>query len=819
MTRIGSNKRFTTIAAAMAAVVAVLGGVAVAASGESGGSGKRPLLITAEVERRTLTDDVTIKGTLGRVEQRQVDATAPGRVSAVHVDDGVIVEAGQPILSLDGRDAVAVPGDFPFFRDLAVGSQGNDVRQLEQVLSAAGYRPGAVDSTFTEETRGALARWQDAHGYPGSAPELDETVTVALGQGSGYTLGDESSAAVVIGTPTGKAATVKAAAAGTPVVKQAFVDDGYPHLTIQSLDDQVAEGAPARFRISSNKKMENTQEISFSVGGTAGSDDYVAPLDTIELRNETWSSDFEITIRQDDDVEPDEDLLVSLVDDNSNVRVSTVPARVTIVSDDVPELRLTGGGAVTEGVRSIVTISADQAPIHDLQVALSFAGDAVAGDDYVARDPIAILPAGLHSVDVPIVTLSDSTLEDDERVVVGLVAGSSQYTVGRTSTAIITINKAVGSAALPTITLRTTSTHVAEGQPVPITLSMTRALTDDLAFVLGYAGSASLGNDYAPVPGRLVVPAGQTSLQLSVPTIQDDVVEADRTLVVSLAPSALYRVGDPSTGTTLIESDDVPELSLEGGVGQIAEGVTDSFTIVADQAPIEDIVVSYQVLGSATPGQDFAALTGIAVLPAGVKSLSVSIRTLSDDVVFHATDMVVGHWPIRIGQVLVDEGESVLAGAPLLSLTDTGLTVTLHAGASDRTKLQPGQKATVKLAGSTDQVEGTIEKIDETASVDEATGEQFYEGTIQIGDLPGADGATVTIEVVLDQRPDAITVPIAAVKQDGSGKDVVRVIDLEKSGAITEVPVTTGIAEGSYIEVREGLKGGEVVVVEIEAPA
>ena len=55
----------------------------------------------------------------------------------------------------------------------------------------------------------------------------------------------------------------------------------------------------------------------------------------------------------------------------------------------------------------------------------------------------------------------------------------------------------------------------------------------------------------------------------------------------------------------------------------------------------------------------------------------------------------------------------------------------------------------------------------------------MYEGKIQVGDLGAADGAAVTIKVIVQEEPNAITVPIAAVKQNGSGHDVVRVIDLD----------------------------------------
>ena len=41
---------------------------------------------------------------------------------------------------------------------------------------------------------------------------------------------------------------------------------------------------------------------------------------------------------------------------------------------------------------------------------------------------------------------------------------------------------------------------------------------------------------------------------------------------------------------------------------------------------------------------------------------------------------------------------------------------------------------------------------------------------------------------------------------------------LATGGKVTEVPVTTGLSEGSFIEVTEGLKGDEVVIVEVDTP-
>jgi len=70
--------------------------------------------------------------------------------------------------------------------------------------------------------------------------------------------------------------------------------------------------------------------------------------------------------------------------------------------------------------------------------------------------------------------------------------------------------------------------------------------------------------------------------------------------------------------------------------------------------------------------------------------------------------------------------------------------------------------------------------------------------------------------VVTEQKSDALTVPIAAVKQNGTGQDVVRVVLLARGGRIVDVPVTTGLTEGSYIEITRGLHAGQTVVVEVD---
>ena len=168
----------------------------------------------------------------------------------------------------------------------------------------------------------------------------------------------------------------------------------------------------------------------------------------------------------------------------------------------------------------------------------------------------------------------------------------------------------------------------------------------------------------------------------------------------------------------------------------------------------------------------------------------------------------------------VKEGAIVAPGSPLFSITETGFTVTLSASASDRTKLKVGQQVTVQLQGGSTSAPGVISSLDDNATTDPTTKAQSYQGKVQVqGDLGAADGAGVTINVVIQDRAGVLTVPIAAVKQNGNGQDVVRVIDLQHGGTIQERRVKTGLSQASFIEIKSGLRGDEVVVVEIDQAA
>jgi putative peptidoglycan binding protein/HlyD family secretion protein len=653
---------------ALVVAVAVVIGVVVYSTHRSSAS-TRPLIITAAVTRRTLQDQLTLTGTLSRLVQRTVTAGASGQISDVSVADGDTVSAGHSIIGINGREMVAEPGTFPFFRSLTVGDSGEDVKQLDQILASSGYDPGPIGTTFTNQTQAALAQWQAAHGYPGVTADKPKTLTVSLQPSGAYQVGPESSAGLIIDSSS------EAASQSSSISSSALAASG---LAVSGLGSSAAT-SPA----------SGSPGGGSSAGGSAGAGSSA------------------------------------------------------------------GGGS-------------------------SVGGSAGSGSSAVASD-------------------QSSTQRVADAVLTSRLVPSATMSV---------------ASPPPTLTIYALNPVTDKGSPAVFIVYASTVSSVPVTFSVAESGSAPADEVLPPV-GPFTIPPGASSVELQVPTRVNDLVQPDAQLSLQLAAGNGYVLGSPNAATTTIKSADVPEINLTGG-GTVAAGGTARFTITADQPPVHATAVSFEVAGTAQPGQDFQPLSSTIILPAGQTSVTVSITTINSGIVFQPTDMITGSWPIRVGQVFVKAGDIVAPGAQLFTLTDTKFTVTLSASPSDRTQLQVGQSVTIQLQGGSAETSGVISQLDDYVTVNPTTNAETYQGKISVGNLGAADGATVTITVTVQAANNVLTVPIAAVKQNGLGRNVVRVIDLADRGRVTEVPVTTGISDSSYIQIETGLTEGQVVIVETD---
>jgi len=392
------------------------------------------------------------------------------------------------------------------------------------------------------------------------------------------------------------------------------------------------------------------------------------------------------------------------------------------------------------------------------------------------------------------------------------VAQAARYVLGEDDEVTVSVDDP-DVPDVPILVLRADSETVRESGSATFTIETTMELVEDLDVFYVVEGTATADADYNAPDGDITMSKGQERVVLTVPVRADDDVEGDETLTVRLIadPEAAYQLSDRDRATVLIESDDLPELTVTGG-GEVVEGGTATVVIRADQPPDEDTSVHYSVTGSAQAGVDYEVVTGTALLRSGEQSVTIPIRTIDDDVFFLPGDMVVADWPARVGTVAIEDGDLVQRGMPLFDLTEPVFTVELFASPTDRSKLAEGQEVTVNLAAGDQEVDGVITELDDNATTSGSS--EIYEGVIgTTEDLVGVDGAVVTIDVVVEQSVDAVVVPIAAVLSDG-GQDTVRVVTPE--GVIERRAVEVGMLDGAYVEVVSGVSAGEFVILEID---
>lgn len=153
----------------------------------------------------------------------------------------------------------------------------------------------------------------------------------------------------------------------------------------------------------------------------------------------------------------------------------------------------------------------------------------------------------------------------------------------------------------------------------------------------------------------------------------------------------------------------------------------------------------------------------------------------------------------RIGAIATAAGEPMF-----VIIRDGALELRADVAESDILRLDEGQPARLRTAGMVGALEGTVHLVEPT--IDTVT--RLGRARIAVADpeLLRA-GMFVEAEVIVAER-EALAVPLTAIGSSAEGITVMRVRD----GLVERVVVKTGIRDGAFVEVIDGLAAGDLVV-------
>ena len=89
---------------------------------------------------------------------------ATGIVTEVIAEPGSEVSQGSTLYTVDLRPVVVAKGSVPAFRHIGDGMTGQDVRQVEQMLTDLGFFQGEIDGIADYRTTWAIRAWQKSIG-------------------------------------------------------------------------------------------------------------------------------------------------------------------------------------------------------------------------------------------------------------------------------------------------------------------------------------------------------------------------------------------------------------------------------------------------------------------------------------------------------------------------------------------------------------------------------------------------------------------------------------------------------------------------------
>lgn len=144
--------------------------------------------------------------------------------------------------------------------------------------------------------------------------------------------------------------------------------------------------------------------------------------------------------------------------------------------------------------------------------------------------------------------------------------------------------------------------------------------------------------------------------------------------------------------------------------------------------------------------------------------------------------------------------------------TQEKMALEINVDEQDIAKLQLGQEATVTVEALTGQTfPATITSIGNTGTNEGGSSKFTVELTLsKAGDmLPGMNASAF---LNLKTTANVLTIPVAALVEDGTRTLVYTSYDAKAEALGTPVEVTTGVSDGEYVEILSGLSNGDTVM-------
>ncbi|MBE9217568.1 beta strand repeat-containing protein [Dolichospermum flos-aquae] len=487
--------------------------------------------------------------------------------------------------------------------------------------------------------------------------EGNETVTLTLATGTGYTLGTAQTATVTIAD-----------------------NDAIPQVSINDLT--ITEGnsgtRSANFIVSLSNPNSQTISVNYQTvddDATTANNDYVATTGTITFTPGQTTKTLPITINGDTVGEINEAFTV-LLTNAVNATLAKDEGIGIIRNDDLPGVTVTAiyTQATESGVPGIFQLNRTGSITKSLNVNYSLSGTATNGTDYSTLNGVATFASGSSTAIIFVNPTEDTRFEGNETAIFNLLTGTG-YTVGTSNSSTITItdNDSQPQISINDVTL-TEGNSGTKTANFAVTLFSSSNQTITVAYQTSNV-SAVAGTDYITQTGTITFNPGEVSKTVGVIVNGDTLVENNETFKVNLSTPVNATIAD-GEGIGTINNDDVPTLTVNNLT--VVEGVDNNaiMTFTLSTPSNQGVSVNYSTTaGTATVNSDYTPVSGTLTIAAGATTATLSIPIVNDN--FNEPNETFN---LALSNPV---GAVVVNANPVITITDTiqsSTTLTLPAG-------------------------------------------------------------------------------------------------------------------------------------------
>ena len=391
----------------------------------------------------------------------------------------------------------------------------------------------AVEGTLTFGATSGLTQTITVAIINDDLNEATETFTVTLGQVTmpdGVELGDTD-------------ATVE------------ILDNDDLTVMVTADADIVAEGDPATFTVAlTGGTSTGGVVVTYTVGGSAtANDDYTAPDGILTIGMGEASGSITIATRRDEEVEPEETLLVTLKSASSvgTVTWDPTPAKTTVI--DPPAVTIGDASAAESAGRVVFEVTLSDSSPRQVTVNYDTEDDtAKAGEDYTEAKGTLTFAEMVTVATISVAVRDDTLDEEDETFTVRL----SDPVYGRLAdTGIKATGTIVDDDDPPSISIHDASAKESAGE-ISFRVSLNAASGREV--MVSYRtedGTAKAGQDYGATDGTLTIAAGRTETTIRVALKNDFLEEEEETFTLRLLDPVNVELADSAATGTILDDD------------------------------------------------------------------------------------------------------------------------------------------------------------------------------------------------------------------------------------------------------------------------